>query len=214
MARMTGRRNGAAKTPTGAPVPASLGPVTVLPITAVRPSPINPRKIPQAAVDLVAKSLTTFGWQQPLVVDADHEVIVGHVRLLAAQQLKLAAVPAVIATHLTPAQVRAYRIADNRTGDFTSWDFPQLVAQLDELSEDFSDVLALTDWKAVVAELDAATDPAGELPNDQDQEDAAILDYLVGAYQITVVCDSEAAARRATAAVIDIPGVIDVRHKR
>lgn len=199
----------------GRKVPAQLGAVRSLPTGAIEPSTTNPRKIPKAAVDIVAKSIAEFGWQQPLVVDSGNVVIVGHTRLLAAKQLGLPTVPVVIADNLTPEQVRAYRIADNRSGDFTSWDFPELAAQLEDLAEDFSDVLALADWQSIVAEMDdpqLPDDDAGttgsEAPSDE------IMDYLAGGHQISVVCDSGETLRRVSAALIDMPGVIDVRNKR
>lgn len=194
---------------TRGPVP--LGTVKTVPIGEVRPSADNPRKIPQSAVDIVAKSIAEFGWQQPLVVDAGSVVIAGHTRLLAAKQLQLATVPIVIADHLTEAQVRAYRIADNRTGDFTSWDFPQLAIQLQDLAEDFSEVLALADWQSIVADLDAATAAASE-PGGLDDDDA-VISYLSAEFTITVVCDSADAVRTLSAAIIDMPGVTDVRNK-
>lgn len=202
--------------------PAALGAIRILPAVEVRPSPDNPRKIPQSAVDIVAKSIAEFGWQQPIVVDPDYVVIVGHTRLLAAKKLRLATVPVVIADQLTPEQVRAYRIADNRSGDFTSWDFTALTAQLDELAEDFSEVLALANWQAIVADYEAiapATDPGtGASATDPyvptQRPDDAIASYLSREFQITVVCDNEQTARGVSAAVIDMPGVIDVRDKR
>lgn len=194
---------------TRGPIP--LGTVKTVPIAEIRPSADNPRKIPQSAVDIVAKSIAEFGWQQPLVVDTGLVVIAGHTRLLAAKQLQLATVPIVIADHLTEAQVRAYRIADNRTGDFTSWDFPQLAIQLQDLAEDFSEVLALADWQSIVAELDAASAAAAE-PGGLDDDDA-VISYLSAEFTITVVCDSADAVRTLSAAIIDMPGVTDVRNK-
>jgi len=197
--------------------PAPLGKVLNVPIEKVRPSDDNPRKIPTSAVDIVAKSIAEFGWRQPLVVDADLVVIVGHTRLLAAQKLGLTNVPVVVADDLTPEQARAYRIADNRSGDFTSWDFTLLTEQLDELADDFADVLALADWQAITAEFDALTAaaPAGVEDPDADAGKVDdIVNYITGEFTLTVVCDSEEAVAAVTAAVINMPGVADVRHKR
>lgn len=207
---------------------APLGTVRTLALTAVRPSPDNPRKVPAAAVDIVAKSIAEFGWQQPLVIDVDHVLIVGHTRLLAAKKLGLATVPVIIADHLTPQQVRAYRIADNRAGDFTSWDFPELARQLDELSEDFSEVLALANWQSIIADYDQlitkgkATGTSGEPDGPTDPWEKPwnegstdeVANYLSGDFTLTVVCDSKEHARTVAAHVIDLPGVIDVRDKR
>lgn len=188
---------------------APIGQITSQPIGSITPSLDNPRKIPQAAIEAVAKSLTTFGWQQPIVVDRGHVVIVGHTRLLAAKLLKLKTVPVVVADNLTRDEARAYRIADNRTGDFTSWDFTELTKQLDELADDFGDVLALADWQAIVSSLDAEL----ALPDLADVPDGMPA-YLSGQFTLTVACETEDAARTVAAAVIDMPGVIDVRNKR
>ena len=77
----------------------------------VRPYENNPR-INDDAVDSVAASIREFGFSQPIVVDADSVIIVGHTRLKAAKKLGLERVPVVVASHLTPDQVRAYRIAE------------------------------------------------------------------------------------------------------
>lgn len=147
--------------------PHPLGEIKTLPLKSLTPSPDNPRIITGAAVDLVAQSISRFGWQQPIVVDADMVIIAGHTRHRAAQQLRLKTVPVVVADNLTPEEVRAYRIADNRTGDFSSWDFPELVSQLDDLSDVFSDVLGLADWEAIVTEFEEThgdNAPAVEAP--------------------------------------------------
>jgi ParB family chromosome partitioning protein len=100
----------------------------------------NPRVIPQKAVDNVAASIKEFGWRQPVVVDKEGVIIVGHTRLLAARKLNLKEVPVHVATNLTKAQVRAYRLADNRTGMETSWDFDMLAVEIDELKDEKFDI--------------------------------------------------------------------------
>jgi ParB-like chromosome segregation protein Spo0J len=84
-------------------------------IETIRPYEQNPRLNDQA-VGAVAKSLREFGFRQPIVVDADGVIICGHTRWKAAQKLGLKQVPVHVATDLTPAQVKAYRIADNQDG--------------------------------------------------------------------------------------------------
>jgi ParB-like chromosome segregation protein Spo0J len=81
----------------------------------------NPRKNGEA-VAKVAASIKEFGLRQPIVVDAEGVVIVGHTRLEAARQLGIAKVPVHVATRLTPARVKAYRIADTRTHEEAEWD--------------------------------------------------------------------------------------------
>ena len=102
-------------------------------IDKVIPYARNARKITPAAVDKVAASLQEFGWRQPIVVDAHRVIIVGHTRLLAARKLKLTEVPVHVADNLTPAQVKAYRLMDNRSHDETSWDLELLGPELLDL---------------------------------------------------------------------------------
>lgn len=105
-----------------------------MPIEQIKPYKKNPRKN-EKAVPEVVKSLREFGFRQPLVVDSSMVLIVGHTRLLAAKELGLAKVPVHIASTLTPAQVRAYRIADNRSHDRSEWDVTLLNEELGELFE-------------------------------------------------------------------------------
>ena len=100
-----------------------------------KPSPYgrNPRKISDKAVDKVAASIKEFGFRQPIVVDENGIIIVGHARLLAAQRLGLKKVPVHVAEGLSEVQARAYRLADNRTGEEASWDAELLTFELAEL---------------------------------------------------------------------------------
>lgn len=100
------------------------------PIENIRPYENNPRKIPQKAVDAVAASIKEFGFKQPIVVDKSGVIIVGHTRLKAAEKLGLAKVPVIVASDLTDEQARAYRLADNRTGEIAMWDRPILDDEL------------------------------------------------------------------------------------
>lgn len=109
-------------------------PCTLEPLAAIRPYPGNPRKIPQAAIDAVAASIRRFGWRQPIVVDADGVIIAGHVRYAAAKQLDLAEAP-VHRADLSADEARAYRLADNRTGEITLWDAAPLYGELKALAD-------------------------------------------------------------------------------
>ena len=101
-------------------------------IEDVHPYEKNPR-INENGIEAVANSIKEFGWQQPIVVDRDHVIIAGHTRYFAAKHLNLTEVPVVIAEHLTPEQVKAYRIADNKTGELSEWDFSLLSLELNDL---------------------------------------------------------------------------------
>jgi hypothetical protein len=95
----------------------------------------NSRKIPERASDKVAASIQEFGWQQCIVVDKDGVIICGHTRLLAAKKLGLMQVPVHVARNLTPAQVKAYRLMDNRSHDDTEWDEDLVGPELEELRD-------------------------------------------------------------------------------
>jgi DNA modification methylase len=103
--------------------------VQMRPVESVRPYARNPRHN-DPAVAAVAASLREFGFRQPLVVDPDGVLIVGHTRLKAALKLGLTEVPVHVADGLTPEQVRAYRLADNQTATLADWDDDKLVAEL------------------------------------------------------------------------------------
>src|SRR5262245_17951308 len=91
-------------------------------LSDVKPYAGNPR-LNDGAVAAVAASIREFGFRQPIVVDRHGVIVVGHTRYRAAQQLGLARVPVHVAKDLSPAQLKAYRIADNKTNDLSDWDF-------------------------------------------------------------------------------------------
>jgi DNA modification methylase len=109
--------------------------VCMWPINRPIPYARNSRKIPERAVDKVAASIQEFGWRVPIVVDKDGVVICGHTRLLAAKKLGLQEVPVHIADNLTPAQVKAYRLMDNRSHEDTDWDLDLLGPELEDLRD-------------------------------------------------------------------------------
>lgn len=111
-------------------------------INTIKPYAKNPRKN-AAAVDAVARSIEQFEFRQPIVVDENGTIIVGHTRFLAAQKLGLAMVPVHTAMGLTAAQLRAYRIMDNSTNQLSEWDPELLPVELTELQADGVDVSSL-----------------------------------------------------------------------
>src|SRR5580692_13176308 len=102
------------------------------PIDSIRPYENNPR-VNDAAVDAVAASVKEFGFRQPIVVDEEGVIIVGHTRYKAALKLGLETVPVHVAVGLTPAQAKAYRLADNQTATLSQWDDDKLPLELAEL---------------------------------------------------------------------------------
>src|SRR5215471_8477110 len=102
------------------------------PIDSIRPYENNPR-LNEAAVDAVAGSIAEFGFRQPVVVDEQGVIIVGHTRYKAALKLGLKTVPVHVAVGLSPAQAKAYRLADNQTATLSSWNDELLIRELTEL---------------------------------------------------------------------------------
>jgi DNA modification methylase len=107
--------------------------IEIWPIGRLKPYPRNARVISEAAIAKVALSIEQFGWRQPVVVDNADVIIAGHVRWLAAMKLGLQEVPVHVADGLTPAQVRAYRLMDNRSHQQSSWNFDLLGPELLDL---------------------------------------------------------------------------------
>lgn len=151
-------------------------------LTDVIPYGRNPRKN-EAAVDAVASSIRQFGWQQPIVVDAQGVIIAGHTRYLAAERLGMARVPVVVAKDLTADQVQAYRISDNKLAEIAEWDETMLATELRMLSEagwgdmtglgfgeDELDRLLSPLAEAVEGEEPAADPGEGESPADGEDE--------------------------------------------
>ena len=103
-------------------------------ISDLKPYKNNPRKNDKA-VDAVAASIKAFGFKQPVVIDDNGEIIAGHTRLKAAKKLGIKTVPCIVADDLTPEQIKAYRLADNKTAELAEWDMELLPLELDDLQE-------------------------------------------------------------------------------
>lgn len=106
--------------------------VQLRPISEIRPYAGNPRRNDQA-VDAVAESIRQFGFRQPIVVDSDGVIVIGHTRYKAAMKLGLEKVPVHVAKDLSAEQARAYRIADNKTAELAEWNYELLPIELGEL---------------------------------------------------------------------------------
>ena len=108
--------------------------IELRPLADITPYENNPR-INDQAVDAVAESIARFGFRQPIVVDEAGVIICGHTRFKAATKMGLAEVPVHVATDLTPEQIRAYRIADNRTAELSEWNTELLPLELADLQD-------------------------------------------------------------------------------
>lgn len=103
-------------------------------IADIIPYENNPRKN-EEAIEKVAASIRDFGFKVPIVVDKNNVIVAGHTRLKAAEMLGLETVPVIRADDLNDEQIKAFRLADNKTSEFAEWDFSKLEEELAEISE-------------------------------------------------------------------------------
>jgi DNA modification methylase len=139
-------------------------------LDSLKPDPTNPRLHSKKQIKQIARSIQTFSFLVPILVDRKECVIAGHGRLAAAKLLKLDRVPTIRIEHLSGAQIRAYMIADNRLTDISVWDNDLLAQQFKMLAEvelDFS--LEVTGFE--MAEIDTMIE--GVLPTPEDETDPA-----------------------------------------
>ena len=99
----------------------------------------NPRKNDNA-VKAVANSIKKFGFNTPLVIDKNNVIVCGHTRLKAAKKLEFESVPCVIVDDLTPEEIKAYRLADNKTAELATGEFELLDVELEDISIDMNDL--------------------------------------------------------------------------
>jgi len=108
--------------------------IVMLPVSEVRPYEKNPRKNADA-VKFVKASIEQFGFKVPIIIDSNRVIVAGHTRLLAAKSLGMSEVPCIMADDLTEDQVKAFRLADNKVGEFAEWDMDLLGDELDAIAE-------------------------------------------------------------------------------
>ncbi len=149
-------------------------------LTDIMPYENNPR-FNDEAVDAVAKSIQEFGWRSPIVVDKDHVIVCGHTRWKAAKKLGLAVVPVHVASDLTPEQIQAYRIADNRTSEIAQWNYDLLPLELRDLQEASFDLSLLGFSEDELAKLLNGSDPVADgetepdtVPDTPDEADSKL----------------------------------------
>ena len=138
------------------------------PLARLEPYARNARTHSDEQVARLAASIVEFGWTVPVLIDADGAVIAGHGRLLAAEQLGLDSAPVIRLEHLSPAQARAYRIADNRLTELGGWNDELLSNELHQLNGEGFD-LALTGFDG--AELDRLMEPLDHAPGRAGEDD-------------------------------------------
>lgn len=113
--------------------------IEIADINTIKPYQNNPRKLSKLAIEKVAMSLKEYGFRQPIVVDKNNIIVAGHTRYRASKKLGYKQVPITIVDNLTPEQINAYRIADNRTAEESDWDNDLLKMEIKELElKDFN----------------------------------------------------------------------------
>ena len=145
-------------------------------IEEIIPYSRNPRK--NQHVDKVATSIKEFGFQQPIVVDNNMVVIVGHTRLLASQKLGLKEVPVLVAD-LSESKAKAYRIADNRLNEDSNWDDELLNLELIDLQKDDYDLDSLGFEKNELEKIFNSDDPLFVAPDQSFEEVAPNVEDLM-----------------------------------
>lgn len=158
--------------------------LSIVPIDTVKPYEGNARRHSQKQIAKIAASITEFGFNAPILIDADNTIVAGHGRYEAAKALGLTEVPVIMLGHLTDAKRKAYVIADNRIAEDASWDMTKLALEVQELQgEDFDldltglDSIDLTrvdlELRKMAADLEmfdeARADPAYTPPAQQPQ---------------------------------------------
>ena len=172
--------------------------VVEIEITKLKPYKKNAR-FNENAVPKVAESIRQFGFKVPIVVDKNMVVITGHTRLASAKQLGLEKVPCIIADDLTPKQVKAFRLVDNRTSEFASWNYELLQTELESLDLDLSDFEFpdLTYEDTMSAEelesmLDDDTDPTSEYgKNDSEEATDSSSPEHKEEYKVEITCKTQ-----------------------
>lgn len=135
------------------PVMENIGPVVYRNIPELKPYKNNARTHSKKQVKQIAASIAQFGFVNPVLLDEEDYIIAGHGRVEAARLLDMPQVPAIKIAHLTPGQIKAYRLADNKLAELAGWDDDILKIEFQHLQE-FADVLDLTVTGFEVAEID------------------------------------------------------------
>lgn len=166
----------------------------------------NPRDN-DGAVESVAESIKQFGFKVPIIIDRNNTIVAGHTRKKAAERLGLASVPCVVADDLTPEQIKAFRLADNKTGELAEWDFAALEKELSELTafdvdmsafgfydfeDDYFDNIFNPPTAAEVRRETPTADDKQPTDNEEAQDDTT---QETGKYILTLEFDDEADAR-------------------
>ena len=146
----------------------------------------NPRNN-ENAVDKVASSIAEFGFKNPIFIDKNNVVVNGHTRLLASKKLGLKEVPCIVIDDLTDTQIKAFRLADNKTSEYAEWDEELLKIELEQLEDmNFNLDTVDIDYSDFDLEIDYIEDDFIEIKEKED-----LSDKVNSAYEIIIECDNE-----------------------
>lgn len=159
--------------------------ITMKPVESVHPYENNPRHN-DGAVPYVKNSIQEFGFKVPIIVDEAGNIVCGHTRYKAALELGMSHVPCIVASDLTPKQIQAFRLADNKVAEFSSWDFSRLEIEIGELDAEFNldDFGFFSDSEPADAPL-PDSGPAAETQDDRNIYTGRIITPV---YEITGEC--------------------------
>jgi DNA modification methylase len=167
--------------------------IALLPLDALTPNSANPRKHGRAQIRAIARSLDAFGFNAPILIDKNRQIVAGHGRYEAAKSLGLSQVPVIFLDHLTETQAKAYMLADNKLADRSTFDDAKVAVQLKELSElvlDF-DIEAVgfelpeLDFRIQSLDTSDATDRADEFNAATGHPVSAVGDlWLLGSHRL------------------------------
>lgn len=133
-------------------------------ITELKPYKDNAKKHPKKQVDLLKKNIEKFGFTTPILIDKDYNVIAGHGRLLAVKELKWTEVPCVLMANLTPEEVKALRLADNRLSELGEWDMGLVIEELQGIDLGLLDLTGFS--KDLIITPEEKDDEVPELPQE------------------------------------------------
>ena len=146
-------------------------------LASIKPYENNPRNN-EGAIDYVANSIQEFGFKNPIVLDKNNVIVCGHTRYEAAKKLGLETVPCVMADDLTEEQVRAYRLVDNKTSEYSDWNMELLNFEMEALCD--------LDFDLEKFGFDIECDEIEEIAERKD-----LSDTLKENYELIIKCNNE-----------------------
>ena len=148
-----------------------------LDINKLKPYENNPR-LNEDAVIYVADSIKEFGFKVPIIIDEHYEIIAGHTRYKASQKLGLKEVPCIIASDLTEDQIKAFRLVDNKVGDFSLWDYEKLKEEIDGIDPENFDI-DLNNFNFDMYSVYDTLDETGLSKTERQEKDTFLITFSV-----------------------------------